>query len=138
MGKELDKITISLRVTAVQMKLEIWMQGELEITINGQKPYSESDIVDCDSLLNSLELDGEYFIFSCSCGIPECGGWIEGIKVANKGNTIEWIDCDNDKTWYFDKISIEEYIKAIKKEVRIFKQYFKSKGIKYVGVGYTW
>jgi hypothetical protein len=138
MEKKLDRISIELRVTAVQMKLDVWMQGNLEITINGQKPYSESDIVDCDLLLKSLELDGEYFIFSCSCGNPECGGWTKGIKVAHKGNTIEWIDCDNDKTWHLDKTSIEDDMKVIRKEVRIFKQYFKSKGIKYVGVGYTW
>jgi hypothetical protein len=43
MGKKLDKISIGLRVTAVQMKLDVWMQGDLEIKINGQKPYSESD-----------------------------------------------------------------------------------------------
>lgn len=72
MNEYTDSIRIELKVTASQMSADnIWMQGDLEIFINGEKPYSEGDIVDADALLNSLNSDGEYFIFSCCCGIPE-------------------------------------------------------------------
>jgi len=75
MKQQLDSIYIELIVLASQMDIEnVWMQGDLEILINGEKPYSENDIIDLDCFLKSLESDGEYFIFSCNCGIPECGG----------------------------------------------------------------
>jgi hypothetical protein len=136
--EKLNRISIELIVSAVKMEQRVWMQGDLEITINGEKPYSESDIVDAAVLLESLESDGEYFIFSCICGVPECGGWATGIKVTHKGNIIEWIDSNNDKTWYLEKNEIESHLKSIRKEVKFFKQYFKKKGIDYVGVGYSW
>ncbi|MDW8852061.1 hypothetical protein SD960_18300 [Flavobacterium sp. MMLR14_040] len=113
------------------------MQGDLEITVNGEKPYSDSDIFDAENLLNSCESDGEYFIFSCCCGIPECSGWKEGIKVIHTENIVKWTDSDNNKVWHFDKKNIEEDLKNINEEVNIFKKYFAEKEIEYVGFGYN-
>ncbi len=80
MNKEkLDSICIELNVVAVQQDAnDIWMQGDLDIRINGKKPYDDSDIVMVDELLKSLHANGEYFIFSCCCGVPECSGWRRG------------------------------------------------------------
>jgi len=139
MKQQLDSIYIELIVLASQMDIEnVWMQGDLEILINGEKPYSENDIIDLDCFLKSLESDGEYFIFSCNCGIPECGGWLKGIKVIHKEKTIQWINLNNQKTWLLDKAKIEKDLKIVRNEVNIYKQYFKQKEIEYVGVGYDW
>lgn len=134
----LDCINIELKVIAVQMDLNIWMQGDIEIIINGEKPYAESDIVNCETLFESLEKDGEYFIFSCNCGLPKCSGWINGIMVTNREEKIEWININTKKIWNFDRVKIEDDIKTIKEEVKVYKQFFKQKEIDYVGVGYSW
>jgi hypothetical protein len=120
------------------MDEDVWMQGDLEIIINGMKPYAEGDIVDVEGLLASLESDGEHFIFSCSCGMPECSGWTTGIKVLHQGGVIRWIDENHGKTWHFDKNKMEEDLKTVHQEVKTFKEYFNQKDIRYVGVGYHW
>ncbi|PCJ64857.1 MAG: hypothetical protein COA58_11315 [Bacteroidetes bacterium] len=134
-----DSISIELIVQAAQMgKDDIWMQGDLEILINGEKPYSESDIIDVDVFLKSMNSDGEYFIFSCCCGIPECSGWIKGINVKHKENIVTWSDENSNRTWQLDKTKVENDLSNIRNEVKIYKEYFSEKGIKYVGVGYNW
>ena len=114
----LDQISIELKVSAfISEPDDIWMQGELEIFINEKKPYQESDIVDSYMFQESLTKDGEYFIFSCNCGVPECSGWIEGIKVYHEENIIiwtdsnKWDDSSNKRIWHFDKNKIEEDLK---------------------------
>jgi len=138
MKENLDNVTIELKVIAVQMGLDIWMQGQLDILINGAKPYFESDIINTEILLKSLESDGEYFIFSCNCGVPECSGWIKEINVTHQGKKIKWMDTNTDRVWYLDREKIESDLKNIREEVKLFKHYFKEKQIEYVGVGYDW
>lgn len=137
MEKPIDTIYIELIVVANQTDSDIWMSGSLEITINGEKPYGESDVIDPDALLESLESDGEYFIFSCCCGLPKCSGWIYPIKVIHTENQIKWINPNDNKIWLFDKNKIEEQIKTINEEVKIFKKYFNEKEIEYVGYGFN-
>ena len=137
MEKKLDVISIELKVTAVQMNSEIWMQGDLEITINSIKPYTENDIIDYDVLFKSLEANGEYFIFSCCCGVPDCGGWTNGIIVTHEENIVQWMEPNSNRTWNFDKSCIEDNLKNIIEEVKIFKLYFSEKQIEYVGFGYN-
>lgn len=132
----LDNIIIELKVTAVQADTDIWMQGDLEIMINSEKPYGNSDIIESDILLQSLESNGKYFIFSCCCGLPKCTGWNNGIEVIHENGIIKWIDPNHNRTWHFDKKIFQENIAAIFKEVEIFKKFFKEKQIDYVGFGY--
>lgn len=137
MNESLDNILIELNVIAVQApNLNIWMYGNIEIIINGERPYINGEIVDTSVLLQSLKSDGEYFIFCCNCGFPECSGRQEGIKVFHKENTIKWIDNFINKTWIFDKNLIENRLNEINEEVKNFKKFFKEKEIDYVGYGY--
>lgn len=131
-----DKILLELNVTAVQMDLDIWMQGDLQITINGIKPYKDEEIIDVLVFLKSLESDGNYFIFSCNCDLPECSGRTEGIQVFHDNNIIRWIDNLGNNIWYFDKTILKEDLKNIYEKVLIFKKYFAEKQIDYVGFGY--
>lgn len=136
MIQTLDRISIELKVTAVQMNTKIWMQGYIEISINGEQPYENGEIVDIPNFLKSLEHDGNYFIFCCHCGYPECTGRKNGIEVLLNETTTKWIDNFSNKTWIFDKNKIEEDLKNINEQVRIFKKYFAEKQIDYVGFGY--
>lgn len=138
MNKELDSFLVELEVFAVQDGTDVWMQGSLLININTLKPYSESDIINTEEFLTSLKKDGEYHIFSCCCGMPDCSGWTEKIQISTQGNIIKWIEPNLNKVWLFDKNIILEQIQSIEEKVRLFKAYFKKKKIHYVGVGYAW
>lgn len=138
MEKPLDIIYIELKVYAVLSDADnIWMQGDIEILINGEKPYPEDDIINASALQESLVKDGEYFVFSCCCGNPECSGWMKGIKVTHSENILKWENLNNNRTWNLEKNKIEEYLKNINEEVKIFKKYFADKQIEYVGFGYN-
>ena len=130
-----DSILIELRVIAVQMAPKIWMQGDLAVIINGEKPCSESDIVDVEALQESMEREGDYFIFTCNCGIPECSGWYKPIEVRHQGDLIVWTDPNANKTWRLERGRMEEDLEAAAEEVQDYQQYFKEKDIDYVGFG---
>ncbi len=139
MNINLDSIIIELVVTVCQMDVNnIWMQGDLEIRLNNEKPYSDGDIIDVDKFLKSLEQDGEFSIFSCGCGIPECSGWELGIQVLHLEGNIQWTNLNNGKTWSFSKQKIETDLITIREELKNYKQFFSQKKIEYVGVGHNW
>jgi hypothetical protein len=139
MNKNLDSINVELVVAACQMETNhIWMQGDLAVRLNGEKPYADSDLVDADELLKSLEQDGEFFIFFCCCGVPQCSGWNSGVEVIHSEDTITWINPNNGKTWCFSRQKIEDDLKEIREELANYKAFFSEKNIEYVGVGYNW
>lgn len=134
--EKLDTIYIELLVQACQMDpTNIWMQGSLEIHVNTQKPYEDSDIVMADALIESMKKEGTYFIFSCCCGMPDCSGWEKGVEVIHEENTIIWNLLDHNKSFRFERKRMETDIEEAKEEVEIFKAYFAEKNIKYVGFG---
>ncbi|AFY74627.1 hypothetical protein Syn7502_02669 [Synechococcus sp. PCC 7502] len=58
----------------------------------------EEAIADFDSyatclaqLKQSVTSAGTYFILTCSCGVFECAGIYQGIRVVHHAKTIEWI-----------------------------------------------
>ena len=139
MNPQLDNFYLELVVTACQMgKGRIWMQGDLEIRFNSEgKPYADSDIINISEFLDSLEAEGEFEIFSCCCGIPECSGWKRGIQVKHIDQQyIEWANLNNNKTWLFEKESLLKDLETVNEEVENYKTFFKEKGIDYVGYGY--
>lgn len=118
-------------------KENIWMQGDLEININSTKPYGDSDIIDASEFLESLDIDGEFEILSCCCGVPECSGWFKGIQVEHLNNEhIKWTNLNNGENWIFEKKSIEDALKNIEEELENYKAFFKERNIEYVGYGY--
>nr|WP_321227707.1 hypothetical protein [uncultured Psychroserpens sp.] len=139
MKKKIDNINIELLVIAAQLsENDIWMQGNMEIRINGEKPYSDSDIVDVDVFLESLKSNGEYYLFSCNCGVPQCSGWIKGVHVEHQENTIVWTNLNTNKKWFIEKTKIEKDLSIFRKEVQNYKKFFFEKKVSYVGVGYNW
>ena len=139
MAKEnLDTIYIELLVQACQMDSDrIWMQGSLGIDINSKKPYEDSDIVMADLLLESMEKEGTYFIFSCCCGMPDCSGWEKGIEVIHEEDTIVWNLLDHNKTFRFDRKRMESDIEEVIQEAKNYNAYFTDREIRYVGFGYN-
>lgn len=137
MKQHYDTIRIELIVQAcIGYEDRVYMHGSLEVFINQQKPYDESsDIVEAENLLDSTIEDGEYVLFSCCCGVPECSGWNRGIEVKTADNAISWTNLNTDESWTFEKTSLLEQIKTAKEEATFYTQYFQEKGIDYVGFG---
>jgi hypothetical protein len=139
MNNNLDSVIVELVVTACQMEADnIWMQGDMEIRINTEKPYAESDIINVVEFLKSLEKDCEFSIFSCNCGLPECSGWEFGIQVLHLEENIKWTNPNNEKTWCFSRKKVEADLIQIREELTNYKHFFSQKNIEYVGVGHNW
>lgn len=94
--------------------------------------------MDVDELLKNLEQDGEFAIFSCCCGVPECSGWESGIKVLHWEENIKWTNPNNRKTWCFSKQKVENDLIQIREELTNYKYFFSQRKIEYVRVGYNW
>ena len=61
-----------------------------------------TDSFDILNFITSLYRDGNYFIFTCDCGEPGCGGWWDPIKVKTENNEVTWlIDNYNDTLGIF-------------------------------------
>lgn len=41
-------------------------------------------------LKDSIKHNGNYFIITCWCGVPDCAGIEQGIKVIHHQNTVKW------------------------------------------------
>jgi hypothetical protein len=87
-----NTICIELEVAAVLWNKDMHLQGDVSIKFNSEHPYVGEYIVDETALLKRLECDGNYFILSCSCGLPECSGWKKGIEESYHDSVVKWID----------------------------------------------
>lgn len=61
-------------------------------------PDDDFDIVE---LINSTRSDGNYFMWTCSCGVPGCAGYYNGIKVVSDDKETTWFDQDLNKQYTF-------------------------------------
>ncbi|MFT3796433.1 hypothetical protein [Flavobacterium sp.] len=135
----LDTVYVELIITACQMEADnIWMQGKLEIRLNNERPYADSDVIDEKQFLKSLDQEGEFTIFSCCCGVPECSGWKQGIQVSHSDGNIKWTNPNNGESWQFSKQKVENDLNDLREELKNYKRFFGQKGIRYVGVGFNW
>ena len=66
---------------------------EYVLEINGQAIHEEF-WVDLFELAKSCQLDGEFDIFTCSCGVAGCAGIFEGITVTHSPDEITWVCPD--------------------------------------------
>lgn len=119
------------------MNQDVWMQSDLVVFIDGNKIYTEDEIVDDEALSQSIENEGEFFIFSCCCGIPSCAGWHNGIESRQDDELVLWRNPYNGDSWRFDKASLKESLESVRQEARFLKEFFESKNIRYVGFGYS-
>lgn len=138
MNQQLDNFYLELVVTACQMgKDRIWMQGDLEIRFNSEgKPYTDSDIIDIFEFLDSLHSEGEFKIFSCCCGIPECSGWKRNPSKAYQSTIYRMDKSQQWQNMAFWKESLLKNLESVNEEVENYKTFFNEKGIDYVGYGY--
>ena len=75
-----------------------------------------------EELENSLKGDEDYLIFTCSCGIADCGGW-EKVNVKHQdGKTIWFFEYKNVKySFEFDTQFYQGEITRMKFEMNLSK-----------------
>ncbi len=69
-------------------------------------------VINFKALQNSITKEGKHLIFTCSCGVADCGGW-DYVQVTHKDNKIIW-QFKYGKDYYFE-FEKENYIKEIKR-----------------------
>jgi hypothetical protein len=134
-----DAISIELEVSASGYDdTDVWMTGSLVIAINRTRPYTEDEIILTDRFFSSLERDGYFQIFSCVCGMPDCAGRPQGIRVQHRQGIVEWTDLDREQNWQLERVSIDRDLARVRDDVHMYRRFFAGKGIRYVGVGCDW
>ncbi|WP_271766708.1 hypothetical protein [Aquimarina algiphila] len=95
----------------------------LDLIIDGEIFLKEIDedfnVVYFDALKKSLNKGGLYLIFTCSCGVADCGGW-DYIKVEHNSSKIIW-DFNYEKNYHFE-FNLENYKSEIEKIESQLKQ----------------
>jgi len=67
--------------------------------------------IDLSELVESLKASSDCFIITCDCGIPQCAGIFQGIKVKHNADEIEWRITQPIKAHY--TFSRKEYTEAL-------------------------
>ena len=57
--------------------------------------------VDLNQLRTSIEENGTYFIWTCSCGAPGCAGLFHGVHVIHSNEETIWHDLDCKRKFVF-------------------------------------
>ncbi len=52
------------------------------------------------NLADSLQDTGDYLIFTCVCGVADCGGW-DKVHVVHANNKVKWTFNFNSKQYVF-------------------------------------
>lgn len=89
----------------------------LILKIDGKPFLDKSNTTVFNELENSLNKNGDFLIFTCSCGIADCGGW-EKVKVDHIDEKVIWTFKHNfDFTFEFDLISYKSEIEKVRSEI---------------------
>jgi hypothetical protein len=59
----------------------------------------DPDHVDLIQLRSSLNENGTFFIWTCSCGAPGCAGRFEGVQVSHSDGMTTWHDLDTKRKY---------------------------------------
>ncbi len=87
---------ISFRIITDHLEKDEKLQLSLECSINDNLIINWEELpVDMLELKDSAEKSGNYCIWTCTCGIPDCGGVDpSGIKITHADNNIIWTNVD--------------------------------------------
>jgi len=82
-----------------------------------------------DELNESLKGDGAYLIFTCSCGVADCGGW-DKVQVKYEEDSVKWKFAYNERKYEFEfehmfyKGEIERILFEVeKRKIKLSPQY---------------
>lgn len=114
---------LSLRVDSYEEDTRLLLQGIrfagvsiVNALIDGDtlaeiNPELDGVLIVFEELQASTQASGCYLIFTCACGVVECGGW-DGIDVATKGAMIHWRSFMGVKSFEYS-FSRDQYITEV-------------------------
>jgi hypothetical protein len=126
-----DKLKLQVKCEPFPSTPEGKPQIAVEATLNDIPVTTWDDLpVDMDALKASSVCAGEYYIWNCTCGIPECAGLKQPIQVTHESETITWRnnprpiadfgDLVFDKTAYLRTIDVA--LKEMKLQAKLHRQ----------------
>jgi hypothetical protein len=80
--------------------------------------------VSYEQLVRSTEADGQYYIFTCQCGVPGCIGITAGITVNHTDTITHWHITDPvQQTFVFDRYKLLDKVQLVRKQcIKLIKQ----------------
>lgn len=73
-------------------EIHIVRQGyDCKIVANGFYDIGDGFCIDDRELLKALTQTGEFYPFTCGCGIPECAGIKEPLYCTQNGDIMHWL-----------------------------------------------
>ena len=101
-------------------------------TVFGAGEYATS----LAALRSSLERDGEHFILTCSCGIPECARLDTGVFVVRAGGVVQWTvrEPGPERTYRFDAEAYRSAVERAVEQAHAMVATSRRRGRKYVHV----
>ena len=107
------------------------LQLSLECKINDKRIINWEELpIDVLEILESTKKSGNYCFWTCTCGIPECGGVdSKGIKVEHQADKIVWTNLDfpidGNAEFTFDKKEYQGQVASMWKDYK--RAYFDLK-----------
>jgi hypothetical protein len=125
----MDKLKLSIK-TDIEEDFTMHLYAEVKIGDFLLADYGREILaIDLLQLLASLKGDGEYFVITCGCGVPECAGVYNGILVSREKDHINWLlknfqgNPNLEKAFSFDA---KEYSQTIKQGLKEFLRLYMS------------
>lgn len=90
-----------------------------EILVNGQRLTDFTYYaVNLEELIQSIDRDGQFYIITCWCGVPECAGVTKGVNVSHNQDLIRWTvtQPEPSRTLTFTKKMYENAIRTAVKQ----------------------
>lgn len=79
------------------------------LELNEQNADSaDPEHIDLNQLRTSIEEDGTYFIWTCSCGAPGCAGRFHGVHVIHSNDETIWHDLDSKRKYVFHSTDLRD------------------------------
>lgn len=86
----------------------------------------DSTALEFDEVVAGMKASGKFQIFNCTCGIPECGGWEDGVVVDHRAGEIIWSHALGSHRFllkdYTKAVECAEKDLALIKEFRVWKE----------------
>jgi hypothetical protein len=105
----------------------------VEGSINGL-PIASFEVypLDLDALKASSVCAGDYYIWTCSCGIPACAGFYHPIVVVHGAETISWLGAprpiDQLGDLQFDKQAYVQEVNRALQQMKYYAHLYRAQG----------
>ncbi len=92
---------------------------EIEMIIDGERLEAfDFGPIDLSELQKAIKCDGVYYIWTCWCGAPGCGGNVNGVSVVHENDHSVWHDMDLKLKYRFDRVQLARALENVTYEAR--------------------